>query len=67
MGFKEIQPSEIEKESFRIIRKELSEAGKEIPAEIEPTVVRVIHTTADFEYADTLEFLLFKNGEARTY
>ena len=56
MGFKEILPSEIEKESFRIIRKELSEAGKEIPAEVEPTVVRVIHTTADFEYADTLEF-----------
>ena len=56
MGFKEILPSEIEKESFRIIRKELAEAGKVIPADVEPTVVRVIHTTADFEYADTLEF-----------
>ncbi|WP_022768996.1 MULTISPECIES: precorrin-8X methylmutase [unclassified Butyrivibrio] len=56
MGFKEILPSEIEKESFRIIRKELAEAGKIIPEEVEPTVVRVIHTTADFEYADTLEF-----------
>ncbi|MBQ7613418.1 MAG: precorrin-8X methylmutase [Butyrivibrio sp.] len=56
MGFKEIQPSEIEKESFRIIRKELAEAGKVIPEDVEPTVVRVIHTTADFEYADTLEF-----------
>lgn len=56
MGFKEIQPSEIEKESFRIIRKELAEAGKVIPKDVEPTVVRVIHTTADFEYADTLEF-----------
>ena len=56
MGFKEISPSEIEKESFRIIRKELSEAGAVIPPDVEPTVVRVIHTTADFEYADTLEF-----------
>ena len=56
MGFKEIQPSEIEKESFRIIRKELAEAGKVILQDVEPTVVRVIHTTADFEYADTLEF-----------
>jgi precorrin-8X/cobalt-precorrin-8 methylmutase len=56
MGFKEILPSEIEKESFRIIRKELAEAGKAIPKDVEPTVVRVIHTTADFEYADTLEF-----------
>ena len=56
MGFKEILPSEIEKESFRIIRKELAEAGKVIPKDVEPTVVRAIHTTADFEYADTLEF-----------
>ena len=56
MGFKQIQPSEIEKESFRIIRKELAEAGKVILQDVEPTVVRVIHTTADFEYADTLEF-----------
>ena len=56
MGFKEILPSEIEKESFRIIRKELLEAGKDFSPEVEPTVVRVIHTTADFEYGDTLEF-----------
>ncbi|RKM59762.1 precorrin-8X methylmutase [Butyrivibrio sp. CB08] len=53
---KNILPSEIEKESFRIIRSELKEMGKEIPAEVEPTVVRVIHTTADFEYADTMRF-----------
>ena len=30
--------------------------GKVVPADVEPTVVRVIHTTADFEYADTLAF-----------
>ena len=56
MSIKNILPSEIEKESFRIIRSELADMGKEIPAEVEPTVVRVIHTTADFEYADTMRF-----------
>ena len=56
MGFREIKPTEIEKESFRIIRSELAEMGKEIPSEVEPTVVRVIHTTADFDYADSLLF-----------
>ena len=56
MSIKNILPSEIEKESFRIIRSELAERGREIPAELEPTVVRVIHTTADFEYADTMRF-----------
>ena len=53
---KKILPSEIEKESFRIIKDELREMGKEILPELEPTVLRVIHTTADFEYADTLLF-----------
>ena len=56
MSIKNILPSEIEKESFRIIRSELAERGREIPPEVEPTVVRVIHTTADFEYADTMRF-----------
>ncbi|WP_026504219.1 precorrin-8X methylmutase [Butyrivibrio sp. NC3005] len=56
MEVKHILPSDIEKESFNIIRRELSENGKVIADEIEPTVVRVIHTTADFEYADTLVF-----------
>ena len=56
MSIKNILPSEIEKESFRIIRSELAAMGKEIPDEVEPTVVRVIHTTADFEYADTMRF-----------
>lgn len=56
MEIKHILPSEIEGESFRIIKSELAAMGKEIPKELEPTVVRVIHTTADFEYADTLSF-----------
>ncbi len=56
MNIRHIQPSDIEKESFRIIKTELDEMGKEVPEELLPTVQRVIHTTADFEYADTLCF-----------
>ncbi|WP_408071319.1 precorrin-8X methylmutase [Butyrivibrio sp. JL13D10] len=56
MEIRHILPSDIEKESFRIIRKELSEMGKSFPEDTEPTVIRVIHTTADFEYADTMTF-----------
>ena len=51
-----LKPEEIEKESFCMIRKELGEQGLSLPEETEPTVVRVIHTTADFEYAKTLVF-----------
>ncbi|WP_022763485.1 MULTISPECIES: precorrin-8X methylmutase [unclassified Butyrivibrio] len=56
MNIKHILPSDIEKESFRIIKSELEEAGRTLPEELEPTIIRVIHTTADFEYADTLMF-----------
>ena len=52
MEIKHILPSDIEKESFRIIKEELSEMGKSFPEILEPTIIRVIHTTADFEYAD---------------
>jgi precorrin-8X/cobalt-precorrin-8 methylmutase len=56
MELKHIRPSDIEKESFRIIKSEMDEMGKNIPEELLPTVIRVVHTTADFEYADTLVF-----------
>ncbi|SEK23184.1 precorrin-8X methylmutase [Butyrivibrio sp. ob235] len=56
MNIKHILPSDIEKESFRIIKSELEEAGRTLPEELEPTIIRVIHTTADFEYANTLMF-----------
>ena len=56
MELKHILPSDIEKESFRIIQEELDKMGKKIPEEIRPTVFRAIHTTADFDYADTLTF-----------
>lgn len=47
-------PSEIEKRSFEIITKELEMMGKVIPEEEAPVTKRVIHTSADFEYADTI-------------
>ena len=56
MEIRHILPSEIEKESFNIIRNELKEMGKDIRPDLEATILRVIHTTADFEYADALAF-----------
>ena len=49
-----VLPSEIEKRSFEIITKELEMMGKVIPQEEAPITKRVIHTSADFEYADTM-------------
>ncbi len=49
-----ISPSEIEEKSFSIITEELR--GRTFPKEEEPIIKRVIHTTADFEYADSLVF-----------
>lgn len=54
--FEHALPSEIERESFRIIRKELEDRKICFPGEIEAIMYRVIHTTADFEYADTMTF-----------
>ena len=51
-----IKPADIESASMRIIREELAQRGKEIPQELAPVVMRVIHATADFEYADTMTF-----------
>ena len=65
MNLEHIKPSDIEKESFRIIGQELKELGKDIDEELLPTVMRVIHTTADFEYADTLVFSVDVIAEAR--
>ncbi|MDK2936286.1 MAG: precorrin-8X/cobalt-precorrin-8 methylmutase [Eubacteriaceae bacterium] len=48
-------PRGIEERSFEIITEELGD--KSFPAEIDPIVKRIIRTTADFEYADLLEFL----------
>lgn len=47
-------PTEIEKRSFAIITEELGD--RVFPEEIAPVVKRVIHTTADFDYAENLVF-----------
>lgn len=47
-------PAEIEKRSFAIITEELGD--RTFPEEIAQVVKRVIHTTADFDYADNLVF-----------
>lgn len=48
-----VAPMEIERRSFEIITAELPHPVDETLA---PIIKRVIHTTADFEYADTLCF-----------
>ena len=50
----QVLPSEIEARSFEIITEELGE--RTFPEKEAPIVKRVIHTTADFEYADSLVF-----------
>lgn len=49
-------PSAIEAESMRIIGEELARRGIALPPEHEAVVKRVIHTTADFDYANALHF-----------
>lgn len=51
-----VLPGDIEGRSFAIITKELAERRIVIPEEQEPVTKRVIHTSADFGYADTLTF-----------
>lgn len=51
-----VLPADIERTSLRIISEELRQSGIQIPEEHRPVVQRVIHTTADFEYAKTLYF-----------
>lgn len=55
-SFRIIEPAKIEAESFRIIAEELEAKDKAVDERYEHIVKRVIHTTADFEYADTLTF-----------
>ena len=49
-----IAPMDIERESFRIITEELG--SRVLDPEQAPIIKRVIHTTADFDYVDSLIF-----------
>jgi len=48
-----VKPEDIEKRSFEIIQSELVTP---LEPELAPVIQRVIHTTADFDYADALYF-----------
>ncbi len=49
-----VAPADIEARSMELIRQELGE--RTFPAEQMPVIQRVIHTSADFDYADNLVF-----------
>lgn len=51
-----VLPEEIEKKSFTIISEELQHRNIVLPKDEEMVTKRVIHTSADFEYADTLTY-----------
>ncbi len=58
-GLKEIEqlrPEEIEKRSFEIITEELRSRGVELSQEEALVTKRVIHTSADFDYVNTLTY-----------
>ena len=49
-------PADIERTSMSIIESELESRNITLPPETRAVVKRVIHTTADFEYAENLRF-----------
>jgi precorrin-8X/cobalt-precorrin-8 methylmutase len=51
-----IKPADIERESMNILTAELTARGMVLEGETEAVVKRVIHTTADFDYAENLRF-----------
>lgn len=53
MEFENVLPKDIERRSFEIIESELP---RDIDGKVKNVVKRVIHTTADFDYVDSLYF-----------
>lgn len=54
--FIHVKPEDIEAESFRIIQTILDEKGIVLDPAQAPVIKRVIHTTADFSFTETLTF-----------
>ena len=50
------RPADIERTSMAIITQELADLGIELPPDEAPVIKRVIHTSADLDYAKTLVF-----------
>ncbi len=55
-GIEYLRPEEIERKSFEILSAELVERGIMLPASEEMVTKRVIHTSADFDYAKTMTY-----------
>lgn len=55
-GIEHVLPNDIEKRSFEIIGEELKVKNIFLDKEYESVIKRVIHTTADFDFASTLDF-----------
>lgn len=51
-----VLPGDIEKRSFEIISRELEEQNIVLPKDQELVTKRVIHTSADFDYAETMTY-----------
>lgn len=56
MKIENIKPMDIEAKSFEILTSILDEQGKEVDPRYEHIIKRCIHTTADFDYADSMYF-----------
>ena len=55
MELEYVLPSEIEKRSFEIIEEELKNRNIILPEQEKPVTMRVIHTSADFDYAESIK------------
>lgn len=60
-----ILPGDIEKRSMEIIGEELAARGITLDPEQDPVIRRAIHTSADFDYAETLIFSEYAVRKAR--
>lgn len=56
LNIEHVLPEDIERRSFEIISEELRNRGITLPKETEVVTKRVIHTSADFEYAQTMTY-----------
>lgn len=57
MNIEFVKPGDIERRSMEIIKSELPEGVLErFPKAMRPVLLRVIHTSADFDYAENLKF-----------
>lgn len=52
----QVKPADIERRSFEMIAEELSAMGRVLPPDQAPVIMRAIHASADFDYAENLYF-----------